>query len=39
MDLAVELSLVRQYDPVLLKDGLQTFLINQGSIYAPVPNY
>ena len=34
-----ELSLARQKNPVLLKDGLQFFIIKQGSLFDPVPNY
>jgi hypothetical protein len=34
----MELSLARQYDPVLVKDGFQFFFIKQGSFFAPVPN-
>jgi hypothetical protein len=35
----MELSLARQYDPVLLEDGFQFFFIKQDSLYDPVPNY
>jgi hypothetical protein len=34
-----ELSLARQKNPVLLKDGLQFFFIKQGSSFDSVPNY
>jgi hypothetical protein len=37
IDLAMELSLARQYDPVLVKDGFQLFFI-QGPLYNPVPD-
>jgi len=35
----MELSLARQNDPVLLKDGFQFFFIKQGKLFDPVPNY
>jgi hypothetical protein len=35
IDLAMELSPARQYDPVLLNDGFQILFI----IYNPAPNY
>jgi len=34
----MELSLARQFDPVLVKDGFQFFFIKQGRLYNPVPN-
>ena len=39
IDLMMELSLARQYDPVLLKDGFQFFFLKQVGLYDPVPNY
>jgi hypothetical protein len=35
----MELSLARQYDPVLLKVGFQFSFIKQGIFFDPVPNY
>jgi hypothetical protein len=32
------LILARQYEPVLLKNGFQFFLIHQDSLHDPVPN-
>jgi len=34
----MELSLARQYDPVLVKDGFQFFFIKKERLYNPVPN-
>jgi hypothetical protein len=35
----MELSLAREYDPILLKDGFQFFFTKQGGLFDPVPNY
>jgi hypothetical protein len=35
----MELSLARQYDSVLLKDGFQFSFITQGGLFDPVPIY
>jgi len=35
----MELSLARQYDPVLLKDGFQFLFIKLGRLFDPVPIY
>jgi hypothetical protein len=38
IDLVMELSLARQFDPVWVKDGSQFFFIKHGRLYNPVPN-